>query len=319
VFHKKNNLVWGVVLVLLGGLLLVQNLGFIPDFSQGVWAIILGAACIFFIAAYLFNGVENWGWIFPIFITGGLALTAVLSLTAINPIWLGAGFMASLSVPFWIVYLFNRKENWWALIPGWAMAVLTLIILLSETMSGEIIGTLVMWAIALPFIFIYAHNRDHWWALIPGFIMTGIGVVVLLSGQNADEVIGAFVLLMIAAPFLAVFFFTKGNWWAIIPAGILTTLGLMVPFAAGIEGDSFEARLVAVFMFLGFSIPFGWLWLRRNLYPTGWAKYPTFGLIAAAVVTLIAGTVIENSWAVLLIVIGAWLLYDNLHQPKLKS
>lgn len=315
---KRNNLVWGVVLVLLGGLLLIQNLGIIPEFSEGVWAIILGAACIFFIAIYLLNGTENWGWLFPIFITGGLALTAALSLTNVNPIWVGAAFMASASVPFWIVYLFNRKEHWWALIPGWATAILTLIILVSNVWSGEIIGALVMWAIALPFIFVYLRNREHWWALIPGFIMAGLGVVVLMTSRGAEAIIGTFVLLVIAAPFFAVFFFTKGNWWAIIPAGIMATLALIVPFAAGVEDDSFEARLVAVFMFLGFSIPFGWLWLRRSIYPTTWAKYPAAGLIVAAIVTLALGTVIENGWPIILIVIGAWLLYDNMRQPKLK-
>jgi hypothetical protein len=316
--NKKNNLAWGVVLILLGGLLLIQNLGLIPEFSEGVWAIILGAACLLFIVIYLMNGIENWGWLFPIFITGGLALSAALTLTTINPIWIGAAFMASVSVPFWIVYIFNRKEHWWALIPGWATAVLALIILISDVWSGEIIGSLVMWAIALPFIFVYFRNREHWWALIPGFIMAGMGVVVLMAGRSAEEIIGTFVLLTIAAPFAAVFFFTKGNWWAIIPAGILTTLGLIVPFASRIEGDSFEARLVAVFMFLGFSVPFGWLWLRRSSYPTVWAKYPAVGLIVAALVTLALGTVIENGWPFILIVIGAWLLYDNLRQPKLK-
>jgi hypothetical protein len=307
-----------VVLILLGSLFLVQNLGLIPEFSEGVWAIILGAACLFFIAIYLMSGIENWGWLFPIFITGGLALSAALSLTTINPIWIGAAFMASVSVPFWIVYIFNRKEHWWALIPGWATAVLTLIIFVSDIWSGEIIGSLVMWAIALPFIFVYFRNREHWWALIPGFIMAGMGVVVLMASRSAEEIIGTFVLLTIAAPFAAVFFFTKGNWWAIIPAGILTTLGLIVPFASRIEGDSFEARLVAVFMFFGFSVPFGWLWLRRSSYSTVWAKYPAVGLIVAALVTLALGTVIENGWPIILIVIGAWLLYDNLRQPKLK-
>ena len=315
---KRSNLLWGVMLVLLGGLLLVQNLGLIPDFSEGVWAIILGTACLFFIAIYFLNGIENWGWLFPIFITGGLALTAALSLTTINPIWLGAAFMASVSVPFWLVYLFNRKENWWALIPAWATAVLTLIILFSQLVSGEIIGTLVMWAIALPFIFVYVRNREHWWALIPGFIMAGMGVVVLLASRSADEIIGMFVLWVVAAPFLAVFFFKKGNWWAIIPAGILITLGVIVPFATTVEGESFEARLIAFFMFLGFSIPFGWLWLRRSVYPTTWAKYPAAGLIIAAIVTLALGTVLESGWPIILIVVGAWLLYDNLRQPKLK-
>jgi hypothetical protein len=317
--NKKNNLIWGLVLIFLGGLFLVESLGIIPTFSQTAWAIGMGAACIFFIAVYVYSGKRDWGWLFPIFITGGIAIVSALSLTNINSLWIGALFMAFISIPFWIVFLINRQENWWALIPGWATAVLTLIILVSEVWAGETIGALVMWSIALPFIVVYLRNRSYWWALIPGFVMAGMGIVVLLASQSLEAVIGTFVMLVIALPFFAVFFFVKGQWWAIIPAGIMTTLAVIIPFATSIEGDSFEARLVSVFMFLGFSVTFGWLWWKHNLYPTSWAKYPTVGLIVAAVVTLALGTVIESGWPIILIVIGAWLLYDNYRQPKLKS
>lgn len=315
---NRSNLLWGIVLILMGGLLLVDSLGFLPDISMVAWAVIMGVACLFFVAIYLYAGLKNWGWLFPIFISAGLGITAVLSGTEIDSLWIGAVLMGFISLPFWVIYLFNRKENWWALIPGWALAVITLIILVSEQWAGETIGALVMWSIALPFLFVYFRNRTHWWALIPGFIMAGLGVVVLLSSQSSEEIIGTFVMLMIAAPFFAIFFFAKGQWWAIIPAGILTTLAIIIPFATGLDGDTFEARLVAVFMFLGFTVPFGWLWWRSTLYPTGWAKYPTVGLLTAALVTLALGTVIENSWPIILIVIGGWLLIDNLRQPKLK-
>ncbi|MFZ0544501.1 MAG: hypothetical protein WAM60_03650 [Candidatus Promineifilaceae bacterium] len=317
--HKQNNLIWGAMLIILGSVFLIQSLGLIPEFSALVWTAFLSVICLFLVAAYLFSGIKNWGWLFPIFITGGLALAAGLSLTTINSLWLGAIFMASISTPFWIVFLLNPKENWWALIPGWATAVLTLVILVSDWWAGETIGALVMWSIALPFLVVYLRNRTYWWALIPGFIMVGMGIVVLLASQSPETFIGVFVLLMIAFPFFAVFFFTKGNWWAVIPAGIMTTLALIVPFASQIEGETTETRLVAAFMFLGFSLPFGYLWWQRDRIPTSWAKYPTAGFVAAAAFTLALGTVIENGWPFILIIIGAWLLYDNMHQPKLKS
>jgi hypothetical protein len=123
-----------------------------------------------------------------------------------------------------------------------------------------------------------------------------------------------------ALPFFAVYFFSKGQWWAIIPAGILTTIALIVPIATGVEdGDTFTGRLVAAILFLGFALTFGWLWWRRDVYPTAWAKYPAVSLIIAAVVTLVFGTIIENVWPVILIVMGGWLLYSNLRQPQLKS
>lgn len=317
--NKQTNFIWGLVLILAGGLLLLNSLGIIPDFSQLVWAILSGLASLFFIAVYVFSKERHWSWLIPIFATGGAAISAALGETTINPIWIGAFFMAFLSIPFWYIFLYDRKENWWALIPGYTFAVLTLIVLMSEVWAGETIGALVMWAIALPFFYVFFRNREYWWALIPAFVMAGMGFVVLLSAGSAEEIIGTIVLLVIALPFFAVFFFVKGQWWAIIPAGIMTTLAVMVPFAVGIEGETFEARLVAVFMFLGFAVPFSYLWLRRKVYPTSWAKYPAVGLIVAAVVTLALGTVVENSWPIILIVIGAWLLIDNFRQPKLKS
>lgn len=315
---KQNNMIWGGLLIILGGLLLLDSLNLIPAFSQKVWAIIFGVTCLLFVGIYFFAGKEQWGWLFPIFISGGLAATAGLSLTNIDSLWIGALFMALISTPFWIVFLLDRNGNWWALIPGWVLAVLTIIILLSETWTGETIGALVMWAISLPFIIVYLRNRSHWWALIPGFIMAGMGLVVLLGTENLEEIMGTFVLLVIALPFFAVYFFVKGQWWAIIPAGILTTLALIVPFAARAEDSIFERQLVAFVMFLGFAVPFAWLWLQRQLYPTSWAKYPAVGLIIAAFVTLAFGQALETGWPIILIAIGAWLLFDNFRQPRLR-
>jgi hypothetical protein len=139
----------------------------------------------------------------------------------------------------------------------------------------------------------------------------------LLVSQTAEETIGTFVLLVLAFPFIAIYLFTK-NWWAAVPAGVLTTLALMVPFAIGIQGNTLESRLLSAAMFLGFAIPFAWLWWRRNLFPTAWTKYPAAGLLAAAIVALAPGMLIQSSWLTFVIVFGAWLLYDNLRQPKLK-
>ena len=318
--NKQNNLIWGIVLIVFGGLFLVESLGLIPEFSQAFWAVTLGLVCLFFVAIFVYGGARHWVWLFPIFISGGLSLTIGLSFTDINGTWIGALFMASVSAPFWIIYLLNREEHWWALIPGWVTAVVAFTALVAERWTGESIGALIMWSIALPFIVVYLRNRAYWWALIPGFIMAGMGVVVLLSNRGAEAVIGSFVMIVMAVPFLAVYFFTKGQWWAIIPAGFFITLAFIIPFATGIEGgDTFAGRLVAVLILLGFAVPFGWLWWRQEVYPTAWAKYPAGGLVIAALVTLLFGSVMETVWPIILIAVGGWLLYNNLHQPKLKS
>jgi hypothetical protein len=315
--NKQNNLVWGVVLFILGCLFLVENMGLIADFPQAMWTAVLGGASLFLVVVYFFNNKGNWKWLFPIFIAGGLLLSAVLSLTTINPIWIGALLMVSISTPFWMIFLFDKKENWWALLPGWATTALALIILVSEMWTKEMIGALVIWSVALPFVVFYFRSQVHRLALIPGFFIILAGAIVLLVNHTPEETIGTFVLLVLAFPFFTIYFFTK-NWWAAVPAGVLMTLALLVPFAVGIQGNSLESGLLSAAMFLGFAIPFAWLWWRRNVFPTTWTKYPAAGLIAAAAVALAPGMLIQSSWLVFVIVFGAWLLYDNLHQPKLK-
>ena len=316
---KRSNLVLGIALILLGGLLLLETMGFLPAFTALVWAAIFGSASVFFFATYLYRGREEWFWFIPAFVSGGLALVIALPLAGVEGVWSGALFMASVSAPFWLIYLLNREEHRWALIPGYATAVITAIILVSEGWSGELVGTLVMWSIALPFFAVYLRNREHWWPLIPGFIMAGMGFVVLLATQSPDAFIGTIVLLMVAAPFVAVFFLTEGQWWAIIPAGILTTVALIIPLGAAAEDGAFAEQLVAAVLFLGSAVPFAWLWWRRDAYDTRWAKYPALGLAVGAILVAALGTVIENGWPIILIIIGAWLLYDNVRQPKLKS
>jgi len=316
--NRRSSLLLGIALIVLGGLLLLETMGMIAALSQIFWAVVFGAASVFFFATYLSRGKEQWAWLIPAFISGGLALVVALSLTSFDGIWLGALFMASVSAPFWLIYLLNRQKNVWALIPGYATAVVTAIILGSNLLAGELIGTLVMWSIALPFFAVYLRNREHWWALIPGAIMAGIGLVVLLATQGPGELIGTLVLLMVAAPFLAIFFLVKGQWWAIIPAGVLTTVALIIPIATAVGENEFGGQLVAAVLFVGCAVPFAWLWWRQDRYDTKWARYPAVGLIAAAILTLVLGTVIENSWPIILIILGLWLLYDNVRQPKLK-
>jgi hypothetical protein len=42
--------------------------------------------------------------------------------------------------------------------------------------TGMIIPTYVMFAIALPFYYVFLRNRANWWALIPAGIMTLVGL-----------------------------------------------------------------------------------------------------------------------------------------------
>lgn len=230
--NKRSNLIWGIALILFGGLYLLENLGLIPEFAPAVWGLIFAGASLVFLAIYLTSGWHEWGWLFPIFIAAGLAAVIFLTETDLGEEWIGALFMGTVAAPFWVVYLIDRK-NWWALIPGWVLAVITAVILLSQLVAGDLIGILVLWGIGLPFFFVYWRKPDQWWAVIPAGVMTTLGFIVLLSSVIESQTWGpraiAGVLFWgMAAPF-AFLWLRRGQFptrWAMYPALGLLAMGL---------------------------------------------------------------------------------------------
>lgn len=136
-------------------------------------------------------------------VIGGLliAVGAMFLLWQVIPsnISVALAFIAGLSgvgVTFLAVYL-NNREHWWALIPSYVMFAVAGIILLAAILNlGYLVAPYVMFAIAIPFLYVFVHNREHWWALIPAGIMGSIGVG-LLVGVTARLIVPAIPVLMI--------------------------------------------------------------------------------------------------------------------------
>jgi hypothetical protein len=136
-------------------------------------------------------------------VVGGLliAVGAMFLLWQVIPsnISTALAFIAGLSgvgVTFLAVYL-NNREHWWALIPSYVMFAVAGIIFLAAILNvGYLVAPYVMFAIAIPFLYVFVHNREHWWALIPAGIMGSIGVG-LLVGATASLIAPAIPVLMI--------------------------------------------------------------------------------------------------------------------------
>ena len=97
-------------------------MNWIGDLSPSMWVLLFGVASLLFFASYLISGVTRWGWLFPATITGGVAAVIWLSERGFSDVYLGSLMVACVSLPFWVAFLVNRQENWWALIPGWITA-----------------------------------------------------------------------------------------------------------------------------------------------------------------------------------------------------
>jgi hypothetical protein len=241
------SIVWGIVLILLGGFFFAEQFNWIGDLSPSLWVLLFGVASLLCFASYLISGVTQWGWLFPATIMGGVA--AIIWLSQViwlgergsNDVYLGSLIVACVSLPFWVAFLVNRKENWWALIPGWITAAIAGIILLSETISGEIMAAFILFSVALPFFVVYAADRRHWWALIPGGIIGSVGLMLAFIGiadgiNPAGETFVALMFAGISLTFTAVWLL-RGQvptGWAKYPAIGFAALAVLV-LLAGVQ------------------------------------------------------------------------------------
>jgi hypothetical protein len=314
---RSTNFLWGFVLILAGALFLAQNLGYIPLLSEQFWMAVFAGLSIVFFAGYFLSGIQNWGLLFPACIFGALALTTFMTLKGMTSSILGTPIFLAVGLPFVIAFALDRQKNWWALIPAWVMVAIAVIIAFVDLVPGEVIGTLILLAIAIPFLVVYMVDRTRKWALIPGGVLAAVSVFPLIALFGNEEVIGSLVLFVIALPFFVVYFWTKENWWALIPAGVLASIGLALLVASLGAFAAWSTSVMNAIIFLGWGITFLALWLRRDRIPTAWAIYPAVGLGAAALLSLAVGSFLTNSWPILLIVGGGLLLWFSLRPKKL--
>lgn len=288
---KLSRMFWGLLLVVLGVYLFAENIGLVEEVPVTGWTIIFGITSLASFTIYFTNKHKNWPMLFPAMVAGAIAAIIWLAENGAEGEWLGSLFMYSVAVPFWVALMTNRKENWWAAIPGWVLTVFASIILFESKIGGELTGALVVFSIALPFYVVYFRSREHWWALIPAGVLSAVSVLILLEETDIGSEIaaGAF-LVLLGLVFGAVYFRFRQNWWALIPAGVLASVGIVVGLIGATGLEDATKNILDGILLAGFAITFFILWRLRETHPTEWAKYPAVGLRALSAITLLFGT-----------------------------
>lgn len=232
--NNKRRINWGLLLIFLG---VAFSMNVIFGFDRWEITAVFGVGFLATFAYYLTNRSDLLLAI-PAYVL--FALTVITGLAILD--FLQGEFIATvvlslIGLPFLIVFLNNRTENWWALIPAYVMfAIAAMIFLIGiGLLDDSWIAFYVLSSIGLPFLLVYALNRENWWALIPAYVMFVIGAMVVLIETRVllDLAIPAYIMFAIAIPFIFVYLTNRSQWWALIPGGIMTVMG--VAFFAGTD------------------------------------------------------------------------------------
>ena len=77
---NKSGIFWGMLLIIGGALALAQQLGFVDQLSPEVAMYSFAAISLVALVMYALSGWKDWGWLFPVGVFGGLAVTTALAI-----------------------------------------------------------------------------------------------------------------------------------------------------------------------------------------------------------------------------------------------
>ncbi len=194
------------------------------------------------------------GWLWSVGLVGGglLLLTWNLGFFVAYEPWPQYFFAVALAgagISFFVGYV-RSSDQWWRLIPGWTMAALALMLLLSmlPTPPVRLIAALLFWGMALAFAQIYWRQRvDQWWAIIPGGFMLVLGAMIALSGFITNiELLGALLFIGMGGVFYLLYALNTHarQWWALIPASVLFFFGIFIAVAQRTAEGELDGSLV---------------------------------------------------------------------------
>jgi len=197
--NTKGYIVLGIVLIGLGVLALLQNLG-VLNLLDLLPYITIDAGDVF----------------------GTLLVTLLFA---------GGGLI------FLVVFVVNLHRNWWAVIPGFTLMGLAALIAFGNRM-GEAGAGMFLGAIGLSFLVIYLVRREFWWAIIPAGVLLTLAVMVpVISAFPGAPMLGPALLFFgLALTFLLVYLLPseeERRRWALWPAGVLAVIGVMLLLSLG--------------------------------------------------------------------------------------
>ena len=218
------NIVFGILLVIGGGLALAQTMGYLRNATGIFWGGMFLAIGLVFLTL-LFGG--HWWAAFPGFTLVGLG-TLILLPESLQEMG-GAIFLGSIGLSFWYVYFSSREERWWAIIPACVLSALAVMIVAAQRYE-DLGGAIFLGGIGLAFLIVFLTDRlGRWWALIPAGVLSTLAVVTIAAERFGEFQTAGIFFFGLAITFLLVAVLTGMRWayWPALGLGVMGVLGII--------------------------------------------------------------------------------------------
>jgi hypothetical protein len=194
-----SRVLWGVLLIAVGVLFLLQSLGVI-QFAVILWPVLIGIASLAFLFVFLNAPQTNWWAAVPGFVLLGVAGVVALDQLApeVGETWGGALFLGGIALAFCVIYLFNPQQ-WWAVIPGGVLLTLAVVAGLSSVLQGVEMGGVFFFGLGLTFAllaFLPTPEGRLTWSIIPAIVLMAIGALVVAAAAELINYVWPILLIL---------------------------------------------------------------------------------------------------------------------------
>lgn len=146
-------------------------------------------------------------------------------------------------------FVSHPSSDWWAAIPGFALAGLAAERLVPPAL-GDWHGMWFLGALGIGFFAVYLSSRERWWAILPGGILVTLAAIAVATDRFGMTDNGALLFVGVGVTFLLVAFLASKSW-AYIPGVVLLGFGGVLGIASpGAVNLVWPAILIAAGIFL---------------------------------------------------------------------
>ena len=192
--RKRNTILWGGALLLVGVFLLLVNQHALDPYAP-TWQYVVAALCglggIAFLILFV-RDVVHWWPIIPAFtlLTVGVIIFLTTQTAAVVGEVLGSILFFGIALAFAVIFLLDRNR-WWAIIPMGVLLLVSATTALStfQVSPGVISATLFI-GMGFVFLLVYLlgpHKREVWWALVPATALVAFGLFTFVFSKATGD------------------------------------------------------------------------------------------------------------------------------------